>query len=277
MISVQTNMSALNANRQFNINRKKNVKTTEKLSSGYKINRAADDAAGLSMSEKMRRQIRGLNQSADNIQEGVGFVQTAEGALNEVHDLLQRVNELSIKAANGTCTTEDRFYIDQEIQELKAEMNRIFTDTTFNERKIWESTDKIQIGSIRKQAVEFSGSSYQTLDVTNQNCGVLAYSGYHINADVDGVSVSWMGWDGNNYQTKTIDWDTLKNNNYSFEMSDYFGDSDPGNPLYDNGIPVFKNKVSFQPQETATIDDIITSINGVTMSSSASTSMSSNF
>ncbi|MDE7269805.1 MAG: flagellin, partial [Acetatifactor sp.] len=83
-------MSAWSTNRQLNINRKKNVKTTEKLSSGYRINRAADDAAGLSMSEKMRRQIRGLNQSADNIQEGVGYVQTAEGSLNECNDLLQR-------------------------------------------------------------------------------------------------------------------------------------------------------------------------------------------
>lgn len=112
MMLIQHNLLAENANRQLKVSTGKNAKTTEKLSSGYKINRAADDAAGLSISEKMRRQVRGLHQTVDNISEGIGYVQTAEGALNEVHDMLQRINELAVKAANGTNMAEDRFAID---------------------------------------------------------------------------------------------------------------------------------------------------------------------
>ncbi|MDE5853186.1 MAG: flagellin, partial [Oscillospiraceae bacterium] len=97
MLSVKTNLLAANADRQLRTNTKKNAKYAEKLSSGYRINRAADDAAGLAISEKMRRQIRGLHQSVDNINDGIGYVQTAEGALNEVHDMLQRINELAVK------------------------------------------------------------------------------------------------------------------------------------------------------------------------------------
>lgn len=279
MLSLHANMLALNANRQLGVNKKQNEKTTEKLSSGYRINRAADDAAGLAMSEKMRRQIRGLHQAADNIQDGVGYVQTAEGALNEVHDMMQRMTKLAIKASNGTCTPEDRAYIDDEIQDLKEELDRIFATTTFNEQKIWDPREKIQIGTEKKQAVTFIGSSYSSKDVTNSNCDVLAYGGYTINATEEGVTVSWMGYDGKNYETSpTIDWETLKENNYSFDMSDYFGEKTPDNLLYDNnGDPVFKNTVSFQPQETATVDDIIKSINGVRMSSSYSASMRGRF
>ena len=137
---VAHNLVAMNAQRQFSIVNTRQAKTTEKLSSGYKINRAADDAAGLSISEKMRRQIRGLHQAAENIEEGIGYVQTADGALNEVQEILQRMNELAVKSANGTNTDEDREYIDCEVQKLKEELDRIFTTTTFNERKIWEVT-----------------------------------------------------------------------------------------------------------------------------------------
>ncbi len=286
MLSIQNNIAALNANRRLGINAKKNKKTTEKLSSGYRINRAADDAAGLAISEKMRRQIRGLHQAAENIQEGVGYVQTAEGALSDVHDMLQRMNELAVKAANGTCTEDDRSYIDQEIQQLKSEMDRIFDTTTFNEQRIWEPKEKKQIGVTKRQAVEFVGSSTQYNDVTNANCGVLACSqyatgkpdGYLINADENGVFISWMGWDGNDYKTETIDWDTLKAQNYSFDMGDYFGAADPGNLLYDkNGNPVFHNQISFQPEETATVDDIIACINQTRLSAYTSASMSVRF
>lgn len=136
MLSVQHNMLAGNSSRQFKVNTKKNATCSEKLSSGYRINRSADDAAGLAISEKMRRQIRGLHQAADNISEGIGYVQTAEGALNEVHDMLQRMNELAVKAGNDTNTEEDRSYIDSEVQALKKELDRIFETTTFNERRI---------------------------------------------------------------------------------------------------------------------------------------------
>ena len=113
---VQHNLTAMNSNRMLGLTTKTQGKSTEKLSSGYKINRAADDAAGLAISEKMRRQIRGLTQASLNAQDGISAVQTAEGALNEVHDMLQRMNELAIKSANGTNQTEDQSYIQSEVQ-----------------------------------------------------------------------------------------------------------------------------------------------------------------
>lgn len=133
MLSLKTNMLALNANRQLGLTTKKNAKNTERLSSGYRINRAADDAAGLSISEKMRRQIRGLSQAALNAQDGVSMVQIGEGALNEVHDMLHRANELAVKAATGTLQDADRAMVDAEIQQLKAEIDRTARNTTFNE------------------------------------------------------------------------------------------------------------------------------------------------
>lgn len=130
---IQHNMSALNASRQFNTITKSITKSSEKLSSGYKINRAADDAAGLSISEKMRKQIRGLSQAAENIQDGISLCQVADGALNETVDILQRMNELSIQAANGTNSTGDRSDIQFELNQLCSEVNRISETTSFNE------------------------------------------------------------------------------------------------------------------------------------------------
>ena len=133
MISLKSNMLAENANRQFGINSKRNAKSVEKLSSGYQINRAADNAAGLAISEKMRRQIRGLTQASANAQDGISMVQTAEGALNEIHDMLQRANELSVKAANGTWLEEDRAMINAELRQIKKEIDTTARHTVFNE------------------------------------------------------------------------------------------------------------------------------------------------
>lgn len=130
---VAHNLLAMNANRQFGITNKKKAKSTEKLSSGYKINRAADDAAGLSISEKMRRQIRGLHKAEENIQDGISLCQVADGALNETHDILQRMNELAVKAGNDTNSQTDRAFIQTEIDALTEEIDRIAYDTTFNE------------------------------------------------------------------------------------------------------------------------------------------------
>ena len=130
---VQHNLTAMNSNRMLGINTKTQAKSTEKLSSGYKINRAADDAAGLSISEKMRKQIRGLTQASSNAQDGISAVQTAEGALNEVQDMLQRMNELAVKAANGTNSMDDRSYIQNEIDQLTTEIDRVAETTKFNE------------------------------------------------------------------------------------------------------------------------------------------------
>ena len=134
---VQHNISGMNANRQLNITTGIQAKSSEKLSSGYRINRAADDAAGLAISEKMRRQVRGLTQASKNAQDGVSFVQIADGALTEVHDMIQRGNELAVKAANDTLTAEDRSYINQEISKLKEEIDAIGGKTTFNEIPIF--------------------------------------------------------------------------------------------------------------------------------------------
>ncbi len=130
---VQHNLTAMNSNRMLGVNTKAQAKSTEKLSSGYKINRAADDAAGLSISEKMRKQIRGLTQASANAQDGISAVQTAEGALGEVQDMLQRMNELAVKAANGTNSENDRSYIQNEIDQLTTEIDRVAETTKFNE------------------------------------------------------------------------------------------------------------------------------------------------
>ena len=130
---VQHNLTAMNSNRMLGLTTASQAKSTEKLSSGYKINRAADDAAGLSISEKMRKQIRGLTQASLNAQDGISAVQTAEGALTEVHDMLQRMNELAVKSANGTNSEDDRSYIQNEIDQLVTEIDRVSTTTKFNE------------------------------------------------------------------------------------------------------------------------------------------------
>ena len=130
---VQHNLTAMNSNRMLGLTQSSQAKSTEKLSSGYKINRAADDAAGLSISEKMRKQIRGLTQASANAEDGISTVQTAEGALNEVQDMLQRMNELAVKASNGTNSENDRTYIQNEIDQLTTEIDRVAETTKFNE------------------------------------------------------------------------------------------------------------------------------------------------
>ena len=138
---VQHNLTAMNSNRMLGLTTATQAKSTEKLSSGYKINRAADDAAGLSISEKMRKQIRGLTQASLNAEDGISAVQTAEGALNEVQDMLQRMNELAVKAANGTNSEDDRSYIQNEIDQLVTEIDRVSTTTKFNESYLLKGTN----------------------------------------------------------------------------------------------------------------------------------------
>ena len=274
---VAHNLVAMNAQRQFNIVNGRQSKTTERLASGYKINRAADDAAGLSISEKMRRQIRGLHQAAENIEEGIGYVQTADGALNEAHEILQRMNELAVKSANGTNTEDDREFIDCEVQQLKEELDRIFETTTFNERRIWEITgDKKLLGTKPKQAVKSTTSS-ASIKLTNDNYDVLTSSSFKIMANDQGINVLWTGNNGQPYQTKTVDWDTLEKNGYSFKLGDYFDGQNHPELIDTNGKPVFDKTISFTVQEPATRGDIIAAINGKTMSSSQSAYMGMRF
>ena len=138
---VQHNLTAMNSNRMLGLTTASQAKSTEKLSSGYKINRAADDAAGLSISEKMRKQIRGLTQASLNAQDGISAVQTAEGALTEVHDMLQRMNELAVKASNGTMSKDDREYVQNEVDQLVTEIDRVAETTKFNETYLLKGDD----------------------------------------------------------------------------------------------------------------------------------------
>lgn len=147
---VQHNLRAVNSNRMLGLTAATQSKSTEKLSSGYKINRAADDAAGLAISEKMRRQVRGLTQASANAQDGISCVQTAEGALNEVHDMLQRLNELAVKASNGTNQSEDCKYIQKEVEQLQEEISRTAQQTTFNKFNLLDGTTSsvtLQVGT----------------------------------------------------------------------------------------------------------------------------------
>lgn len=162
---VQHNLTAANTNRQLGITTNGLQKSTEKLSSGYKINRAADDAAGLSISEKMRNQIRGLNKASDNAQDGISLVQTAEGALNEVHSMLQRMSELAVQASNGTNATQDRTALDNEVQQLKIEIGRVGTTTQFNKMDIltgeFSSNNEktLQVGANQDQVITIAISA----------------------------------------------------------------------------------------------------------------------
>ena len=156
---VQHNLTAMNSNRMLGLTTTAQAKSTEKLSSGYKINRAADDAAGLSISEKMRRQIRGLTQASANASDGISCVQTAEGALNEVHDMLQRMNELAVKGETGTLSTVDRSYIQAEVKQLMDEIDRVASTTTFNEQNLLDGTFKgkgLQVGAEAGQHIDIS-------------------------------------------------------------------------------------------------------------------------
>ncbi len=159
---VQHNLTAMNSNRQLAGTTSAQAKSSEKLASGYRINRAGDDAAGLKISEKMRSQIRGLDKASSNAQDGISLIQTAEGALNETHSILQRLNELAVKSSTDTNTTEDRSYIQQEVDALTAEVTRISTDTEFNKMKLLDSSYKgklIQVGANNGQTISVSIAS----------------------------------------------------------------------------------------------------------------------
>ncbi len=175
---VQHNLTAMNSNRMLNLTVQTQSKSTEKLSSGYKVNRAADDAAGLAISEKMRRQVRGLTQASANAQDGISAVQTAEGALAEVHDMLQRMNELAVKAANGTNTTVDRGYIDSEVQALKSEITRVATTTTFNEQCLLDgsfTSKDLQVGAENDDAQRIT-VSIASMNATSIGVGSTSVS-----------------------------------------------------------------------------------------------------
>ena len=204
---VQHNMAAMNANRMLSGVSSAQSKSTEKLSSGYRINRAADDAAGLSISEKMRSQIRGLNKASDNAQDGISLIQTAEGALNESHSILQRMRELSVQASNGTETDDDREAVQNEIEQLQSELTRISDTTEFNTMKLLD-------GSQSGNKVEVSVSKSAATGATTKNAAVAQVntSANPVNDLADGKSTTYSVTvldKNNNSTTATV---TITNN-----------------------------------------------------------------
>ena len=211
---VQHNLRAMNSNRMLGLTNASQSKSTEKLSSGYKINRAADDAAGLSISEKMRRQIRGLSQASLNAQEGISMVQAAEGALTEVHDMLQRMGELAVKAETGTLTDTDRAYIDQEVAQLKTEITRISVNTSFNEKKLLngdlgvaKETVNVQVDAEASKYISFN---IEAMDTTSlgiaaeaDEVGALTYVDNDPTKDVNGgTGAAGLNWEVKQALTK---------------------------------------------------------------------------
>ena len=208
---VQHNMSAMNANRMLGITNSSLAKSTEKLSSGYKINRAADDAAGLSISEKMRSQIRGLNKASDNAQDGISLIQTAEGALNESHSILQRMRELSVQASNGTETDDDREAVQKEISQLQDELTRISSTTEFNTMKLLDGS--LGSKSASSQGAVLTGTNVATFSATGldsnsvkKNLSGLAGTTVKDTFEIDG-------------QKFTIDWSKGKAEDFASKYS----------------------------------------------------------
>ncbi len=174
---VQHNLTAMNSNRMLGITTGNQAKSTEKLSSGYRINRAGDDAAGLSISEKMRQQIKGLNKASSNAQDGVSLIQVAEGALNEAHSILQRMNELATQAANDSNTSVDRDAINKEIQQLQSEITRIQSTTQFNTMNLLDGTftgKNLQVGSLSGQKI--------SIHISNMDAGTLGVTGLEVSS-----------------------------------------------------------------------------------------------
>ena len=183
---VQHNLTAMNANRQLGITTGAQAKSSEKLSSGYRINRAGDDAAGLKISEKMRSQIRGLDKASANAQDGVSLIQTAEGALNEAHSILQRMNELAVQGANDTNQAIDRDAINQELTALTTELDRIASTTQFNKQNLLDGTFKnknLQVGANTNQDIDIT--------ITSMNAtGIGLNAAVKVSASVDRYLVS---------------------------------------------------------------------------------------
>ena len=208
---VQHNLTAMNANRQLGVTTSQQSKSSEKLSSGYRINRAGDDAAGLKISEKMRSQVRGLNKASSNAQDGVSLIQTAEGALNEAHSILQRMNELAVQGANDTNENIDRDAINEELSALTSELDRISQTTQFNKQNLLDGTftgKNLQVGANANQKIMIS--------IDNMNAdslGLRDISGVKGGAPQKGEKAQSIEYKGMTYQwdaNKTIEENRLQ-------------------------------------------------------------------
>ena len=229
---VQHNMQAMNANRMLGITTRSQSKATEKLSSGYKINRAADDAAGLSISEKMRKQMRGLDQASTNAQDGISAVQTAEGALTEVHAMLQRMNELAVQAANGTNAESDRQSIQDEIEQLTTEIDRVAETTKFNESYLLKGNGKETTINIAAKDAGIAGeltgvgtglATFKMEALENGEQITIGSKGYTIGTAIEDVKAAIPAY-GADVQKLTI-------NGTEYKIVDA-GQTDPANKAY---------------------------------------------
>jgi len=251
MLSVTHNLLAMNAGRQFNIVNGTKVKTAEKLSSGYRINRSADDAAGLAMSEKMRRQIRGLGQASANTQDGISLCQVADGALNEVNDMLHRITELSVKAANGTNTQQDREAIQSEINQILEEIDRISDNTTFNEMKIFKG-----------DVTDSAAGTIQTSMAAEVTANYVNGGDYQVTATENGgVELFLKVADGTLTSFSSFAWSEIKN---TFDTSKTLADTDIEAGTYameQNGI-----RLTFDVKEGSKLSDVAEALNGAEFS-----------
>lgn len=272
---IQHNLLSQFSNRQLNITTGNRAKSAEKLSSGYRINRAADDAAGLSMSEKMRWQIRGLDRASENIEDGASLVQVADGALEETSQMIRRIRELSVQAANDTNTPSDRIQIDNEIRELKSELSRVFSDTEFNTRPIWDPNPvgKRQIGTEYQQVIDMIGS-YTDIMLNNTNKAAAPSGGYQINVQgtdpndpsTYGFTVNWHAFDGNDYSSDLIPFPANPESDFSAHLADYL-------PIASNPqLAGLDLEIGWASHSGATMDLIKDAIDGISYSAYISTS-----
>ena len=265
---IQHNTTSMNANRMMKVNTSSLAGSTEKLSSGYKINRAADDAAGLSISEKMRKQMRGLDRGSTNCDDGVSLCQVADGALNEVSDMLNRMKVLSIQSANGTNSQSDRAAIDAEVQALKEEAQRIFDTTTFNGKYIWKGENTYADRYNYEEVVSLRINSIsRTYTPTTNNAGVWPSEsdGFNVTADESsGIKFSWTGRDGESYESDDIPWPNPENKSQTLQLEDYL------THYYEEGVLPAKFQgvnatISYASTEYTKLEDIVKNVNGTTL------------
>ncbi len=242
-------------------------KSCAKLSSGYRINRSADDAAGLAVSEKMRAQISGLSQASHNIDDGTSYVQVADGALQEVQNILLRIRELSVKASNDVYQIEDRQAIENEVKQLKQELSHIFNDTEFNSIKVWDQYTDVQIGVEKVTAVTANVLNASYILDNNNKYSVPVDGTYLLKADENGIVVNWKAYNGNEYNSDTISWPANIIGNHSFKLSDYLDLTK--NPE----LMGLDFDYSYSVNKFAELSDVIASINGGSVNSITSNSV----
>lgn len=233
---IQHNMSSLFASNQLGKISGLQQKSTEKLTSGYRINRSADDAAGLSISERMRKQIRGLNRASDNVQDGISFAQVADGALSEIQDMMQRMTELCVQAANDTNSPQDRAAINREIQQLKIEMSRTFSTTDFNSHKIWSADINSRAPIPNTSQPVLNRGRSNSITITNDNVGTVSKdTKYTISSTVDTITIDWTGLDGGKYQATYPFEDFRKTGTFTLENTTmYNASTQTYDPIADN-------------------------------------------